>query len=109
MSVVRFGPYFVTPVVAGLDDNDHPLVATMDSIGALDSPSSGFVTGGTTADELTGIAENLWREGLVTNLMVYNSEKCVQMLLLYEIALRSRPRKNVIRDTSVHKINVLFF
>jgi len=60
----RFGPYFVTPVIAGLDDNDQPLVATMDSIGALDMPSEGFVTGGTTADELTGIGENLWRKDL---------------------------------------------
>jgi len=61
----RFGPYFVSPVIAGLDDNGKPLVATMDSIGALDMPAEGFVTGGTTGDELTGIAENLWKKDMV--------------------------------------------
>jgi len=60
----RFGPYFVSPVIAGLGDDDKPFVCTMDSIGAMDMPKAGFVTGGTTGDELTGIAENLWREGL---------------------------------------------
>mmetsp|Transcript_148373 Transcript_148373/g.210762 ORF Transcript_148373/g.210762 Transcript_148373/m.210762 type:complete len:92 (+) Transcript_148373:152-427(+) len=31
----RFGPYFVTPIVVGLEDGVKPLVSTYDSIGTL--------------------------------------------------------------------------
>lgn len=31
----RFGPYFVTPIVIGLEDN-KPVICTYDSIGAID-------------------------------------------------------------------------
>ena len=31
----RFGPYFVTPIVVGVEDN-KPVICTYDSIGAID-------------------------------------------------------------------------
>lgn len=61
----RFGPWFLSPVIAGLDDKNEPYVATMDSIGALDAPDNDlFVASGTTGDELTGIAESLTQPGM---------------------------------------------
>merc|ERR1711964_367175 len=58
----RFAPYFIHPVIVGLSDENQPFVATMDSIGAIDIISEGFISIGTTNNEIIGIAEALWRE-----------------------------------------------
>jgi 20S proteasome subunit beta 3 len=42
----RFGPYFVEPIVAGLDENNKPFLSTMDLIGAT-SEEKDFVVSGT--------------------------------------------------------------
>merc|ERR1711976_192479 len=60
----RFGPYFIDPIIAGLDHKNNPFVATMDSIGAIDIISEGFACVGTTGSELTGIAEVLWKKNM---------------------------------------------
>ena len=45
MTIIRFGPFMVSPIVAGLNknaDGSHtPVIATYDSIGCLDD-SGGF-------------------------------------------------------------------
>ncbi|CAL8100666.1 unnamed protein product [Calicophoron daubneyi] len=56
----RFGPYFVEPVVVGLDHtNNEPYVACMDLIGCV-SESKDFVVGGTCTEQLYGMCETLW-------------------------------------------------
>lgn len=63
----RFGPYFVSPVVVGLDkvgeDEWKPVIATYDSIGTLQS-SGQVECGGTAADFLLGPAETFWKPDL---------------------------------------------
>lgn len=52
----RFGPYFVSPIVAGLEDG-KPIIATYDSIGCK-TTSENFATSGTAYEGLFGIAES---------------------------------------------------
>jgi 20S proteasome subunit beta 3 len=60
----RFGPYFVEPIIAGLDAaGNTPLVQQSDSIGAF-SRGSDFVVAGTASESLLGVCEALWRPGL---------------------------------------------
>jgi len=56
----RFGPYFINPVVAGIDKENKPFICSMDLIGAI-SASDDFVCAGTASDELMGVCESFWR------------------------------------------------
>jgi len=55
----RFGPYFVEPVIAGLE-NGVPYICGTDLIGAKDEPDD-FIVSGTPYESLLGMAESLWR------------------------------------------------
>ncbi|CAG8526096.1 10756_t:CDS:2 [Cetraspora pellucida] len=59
----RFGPYFVEPVIAGLDKNNQPFVCAMDLIGCVDIARD-FVVAGTASDSLFGMCESLWEPDL---------------------------------------------
>lgn len=59
----RFGPYFVEPVVAGLDANGKPYLCGMDLIGAPESAQD-FILAGTSAQAMFGLAETLWRPNM---------------------------------------------
>eukprot|EP00055_Hartaetosiga_balthica_P002266 m.3330 g.3330 ORF g.3330 m.3330 type:complete len:205 (+) comp2052_c1_seq1:94-708(+) len=59
----RFGPYFVEPIVAGLDGNDRPYVASTDLIGCPNCPDD-FVVGGTSSEQLYGMCESLYRPNM---------------------------------------------
>ncbi|EGD72023.1 proteasome subunit beta type-3 [Salpingoeca rosetta] len=56
----RFGPYFVEPVVAGLDSKNQPYVASTDLIGCP-METSDFVVGGTSSEQLYGMCESLYK------------------------------------------------
>eukprot|EP01024_Parvocaulis_polyphysoides_P006344 TRINITY_DN11686_c1_g1_i6.p1 TRINITY_DN11686_c1_g1~~TRINITY_DN11686_c1_g1_i6.p1 ORF type:complete len:213 (-),score=21.75 TRINITY_DN11686_c1_g1_i6:221-796(-) len=56
----RFGPYFVSPVIAGLDSNNKPYISSMDSIGA-ESVSRDFAAVGTNSESLLGMCESIWK------------------------------------------------
>jgi 20S proteasome subunit beta 3 len=57
----RFGPYFVEPVVAGLDEKTgQPFVCAMDLIGAP-VYTDDFVVSGTCGEQLYGCAEALYK------------------------------------------------
>eukprot|EP00118_Oscarella_pearsei_P021900 m.249111 g.249111 ORF g.249111 m.249111 type:complete len:206 (+) comp40299_c0_seq44:82-699(+) len=57
----RFGPYFVEPIIAGLDPvTFEPFVAGMDLIGCP-MVTEDFVVGGTASEQLYGMCETLWR------------------------------------------------
>lgn len=63
----RFGPYFVEPIIAGLDPKTHePYVCNMDLIGCPNEPED-FVVGGTASAQLYGMCESLWEPNLEPN------------------------------------------
>lgn len=60
----RFGPFFVEPVVAGIDSHTlQPYVCNMDLIGCLNVPED-FVVGGSCTSSLYGMCESLWEPNL---------------------------------------------
>ena len=63
----RFGPYFVAPVVAGLDPaTNQPFVCSTDGIGCIEFAKD-FVVSGTASDQLFGMCESLWEPDLVSD------------------------------------------
>lgn len=59
----RFGPYFVEPVIAGLDEKGTPFVANTDLIGCP-MVASDFCVGGTCTENLYGMCEALYKEDM---------------------------------------------
>ncbi|SNX81835.1 probable PUP3 - 20S proteasome subunit beta3 [Melanopsichium pennsylvanicum] len=59
----RFGPYFIEPVIAGINNKNEPFIAASDVIGCLNFAKD-FVVSGTAADKLFGMAEGLWEPDL---------------------------------------------
>ena len=60
----RFGPYFVSPVIAGLEPDGSVYLAGTDSIGAIETAKD-FMVSGTAPESLMGVCEAMWRPGLV--------------------------------------------
>ena len=61
----RFGSYFVTPVVVGLDvlDDFKPFICSFDSIGCPSS-SGKFEIAGTSAEQLLGTCESFYKQSM---------------------------------------------
>ncbi|KZV66957.1 20S proteasome subunit beta 3 [Peniophora sp. CONT] len=64
----RFGPYFIEPIIAGLEKSPAtgeltPYIAGADLIGCLNFAKD-FVVAGTASDKLFGVAEGLWEPDL---------------------------------------------
>lgn len=60
----RFGPYFVGPIVAGLNSKtSKPFICSFDLIGAIEYAHD-FVVSGTASEQLFGMCEALWEENL---------------------------------------------
>lgn len=60
----RFGPYFVEPVIAGLDPKtSEPYVASLDLIGCP-MVTEDFVVSGTCTEQMYGMCESLWEPDL---------------------------------------------
>ena len=61
----RFGPYFIEPVLAGLDEskNNEPFICSMDLIGCINFAKD-FVVAGTCAPNLYGMCESLYEPDL---------------------------------------------
>jgi 20S proteasome subunit beta 3 len=67
----RFGPFFVSPVVAGLDQKTgKPFICGFDSIGCIDFAKD-FIVSGTASDQLFGTCEGLWEPDLVCHKFYY--------------------------------------
>ena len=61
----RFSPYYVEPVVAGLDPKTGvPFICSMDLIGCINFAKD-FVVVGTANEQLYGMCEALWEPELV--------------------------------------------
>jgi 20S proteasome subunit beta 3 len=59
----RFGPYYMEPVIAGLDEDGKPFLSSMDLIGAT-MTAHDFVVAGNCTGNLFGMAESLYRPDL---------------------------------------------
>ncbi|PCH38974.1 N-terminal nucleophile aminohydrolase [Wolfiporia cocos MD-104 SS10] len=63
----RFGPYFIEPVVAGMQKQPNgsfkPFIAATDLIGCINFAKD-FVVAGTASTKLFGVAEGLWEPDL---------------------------------------------
>jgi 20S proteasome alpha/beta subunit len=69
----RFGPYFVSPVVAGLEPKTgKPFICGFDSIGCIDFAKD-FIVSGTATEQLFGMCESLWEPDLVRRLLCLSS------------------------------------
>ena len=67
----RFGPWFVSPVLAGLDPTTgKPFICGFDSLGCIDFAKD-FIVSGTASDQLFGTCEGLWEPDLVSRLATY--------------------------------------
>ncbi|KNC70373.1 hypothetical protein SARC_17104, partial [Sphaeroforma arctica JP610] len=59
-----FGPFFIEPVIAGLEPNTNkPFICAMDLLGC-ENVTNDFVVAGTCADSLYGMCESLWEPDL---------------------------------------------
>eukprot|EP01025_Chloroclados_australasicus_P019222 TRINITY_DN2041_c0_g1_i1.p2 TRINITY_DN2041_c0_g1~~TRINITY_DN2041_c0_g1_i1.p2 ORF type:complete len:213 (-),score=18.49 TRINITY_DN2041_c0_g1_i1:335-949(-) len=56
----RFGYYFATPVIAGLDKDNNPFLSSMDCLGSY-TESKEFSVMGTNTESLLGMCETVWR------------------------------------------------
>ena len=64
-----FGPYFVEPVIAGLDNiTGDPFVASLDLIGCP-MVTGDFVVSGTCNEQMYGMCESLWVPNMVSVLL----------------------------------------
>ncbi|KAK9475094.1 nucleophile aminohydrolase [Dipodascopsis tothii] len=60
----RFGPYFIGPVVAGINSKtEKPFICGFDLIGCVDYAKD-FIVTGTASDQLFGMCEGLWEPDL---------------------------------------------
>lgn len=60
----RFSPWYLSTVVAGLDENDKPYVWDFDLVGGMEVKVCGYAAAGTAEDQILGMAGYLWREDL---------------------------------------------
>jgi len=72
----RFGPYFSEPVVAGLDENNNPVICSYDFIGAT-SEAKDFCVSGTACDQLMGVAETFWRPDMEPDELFETISQCM--------------------------------
>merc|ERR1711916_4831 len=72
----RFGPYFVSPVVAGLEADNKPFICEFDSIGCL-SVGDDFCVGGTASEQLYGMCESLWRPDMAADELFETISQCL--------------------------------
>ena len=102
----RFGPYFVSPVIAGINHKTgKPFICGFDSIGCIDFAKD-FIVSGTASDQLFGTCEGLWEPDLVW--MSSKSDSWKALLIALElcrsqkICLKPYPRLSSTRSTETH-------
>ncbi|KAH8740151.1 proteasome component [Cryptosporidium ryanae] len=72
----RFSPYFVEPIVAGLDKDNVPYIAAFDLIGCL-SVCNEFAISGTADNQLFGICESYYRPDLEPDELMEIISQCI--------------------------------
>ena len=78
--MIRFGPYFISPVIAGLDkisDTEYkPVIVTYDSIGYREH-SNVFEVAGTGHELLLGICETFYKPDLEPEQLFETISNCL--------------------------------
>lgn len=72
----RFGPYFVEPLVAGLDENNKPFLSGQDLLGASVFTDD-FVVCGTSEQELFGTCESFYKPNLGPDELFETLSQCL--------------------------------
>eukprot|EP00923_Selenidium_pygospionis_P030985 GHVN01055057.1.p1 GENE.GHVN01055057.1~~GHVN01055057.1.p1 ORF type:complete len:124 (-),score=15.78 GHVN01055057.1:155-526(-) len=72
----RFAPWFVSPVVAGLDEKDEPFISAFDFIGA-DCLAKDFVVSGTCSEALYGVCESFWKPDMEPEELFETLSQCL--------------------------------
>src|ERR1700753_2991940 len=83
----RFGPWFVSPVVAGINQTTgKPFICGFDSIGCIDFAKD-FIVSGTADDQLYGMCEGLYEPDLVSLMLSLASLACswYDLVLIYVV------------------------
>ena len=67
MHCCRFAPWFVEPIIAGLEGKENkPFVYASDPLGAgVEAKEDGFVVSGTCANSMYGTCESLFKPDMV--------------------------------------------
>eukprot|EP00192_Tetraselmis_astigmatica_P020533 CAMPEP_0117668220 /NCGR_PEP_ID=MMETSP0804-20121206/11420_1 /TAXON_ID=1074897 /ORGANISM="Tetraselmis astigmatica, Strain CCMP880" /LENGTH=204 /DNA_ID=CAMNT_0005476071 /DNA_START=71 /DNA_END=685 /DNA_ORIENTATION=+ len=72
----RFGPYFCSPVIAGLENDGTPYLCGMDTIGAIETATD-FMVAGTAPDSLYGMCESMWRKDMEPDELFETVAQCL--------------------------------
>lgn len=72
----RFSPYFVEPVIAGLDAKNEPYISAMDLIGA-EATADDFVVSGTNSEALYGVCESFYRPEMTPEMLFETLAQCL--------------------------------
>ena len=72
----RFGSYFVSPVVAGLEPDGTPFLCGMDSIGATETATD-FMLAGTSPESLYGMCESMHRPDMSPDELFETVSQCL--------------------------------
>eukprot|EP00914_Ancora_sagittata_P022884 GHVO01045405.1.p1 GENE.GHVO01045405.1~~GHVO01045405.1.p1 ORF type:complete len:216 (-),score=30.15 GHVO01045405.1:149-769(-) len=72
----RFGPWFVSPIVAGLDEDNKPHLAAFDCIGAA-CKAQDFVVNGTASEQLYGVCESFWKPDMSPEQLMETISQCL--------------------------------
>ena len=102
----RFGPYFVSPVIAGINHKTgKPFICGFDSIGCIDFAKD-FIVSGTASDQLFGTCEGLWEPDLVWMSSKSDAWKALltelELCRSQKICLKPYPRLSSTRSTEMH-------
>ena len=73
----RFGPYFIEPIIAGLEEDGTPYIANTDLIGCIGDEDN-FLCCGTGDEMLLGACESFYRDGMESEELF---EVCAQSLM----------------------------
>jgi len=76
----RFSPWFVSPVVAGLSEDNEPVLSQYDFIGAATSASD-FVVNGSAATQLYGVCESFWKPDMNPEELFETISQCMMAAL----------------------------
>ena len=79
MHLFRFGPYFISPVIAGLDkigDEYRPVISNYDSIGFCET-NERFLCAGTGGDLLTGCCESFFKPNMDKDQLFETISNCL--------------------------------
>ena len=77
----RFGPYFIEPVIAGIDPKTGEIhISSLDLIGCP-METDDFVVSGTCGDQMAGMCESLWKPDMVRVILCPLGNACVLYFL----------------------------